>query len=484
MTSFWRKRKRKHGGRLHLAVNLLPRALAACARSRTRARHARTFGRRFSGGCRLPPYPRQIVRQVARYIIVGVSMWSREYNPARPLVMHIDLNSCFATVEQQARPLLRGRPVGIANRRTDQTSLVTVSYEAKARGICLGMRVREARALCPELVVLESDPTKYRYVYHRLMDMMSQYSPTFTMKSIDEGVIDFADSPAQIRDRDLVALGYEIKQRLKSEIGCWMRCNIGIAPNRFLAKTAAGLHKPDGLDVITHENLRQVLSYLGLQDLNGIARRNEHRLNSVGIYTPLEMLDAEPEVLHLAFKSINGEQWHQRLRGWEVDAVEYDLKTVGRQYVLESRELTRRQILQRLHHLSESVGAKLRSQGKSARGVSVYARVYGAPRWKDHYLAPLPFYSDEAIWDIASRLFMAAPAQGIREIGVHCYHLHDDVGDQLSLFGDELARTRARVGAVDEINGRYGERTIHSADTLGTGMYVKQKIPFGSTRYM
>lgn len=411
-------------------------------------------------------------------------MYNHGYNPAPPLVMHIDLNSCFATVEQQARPLLRGRPVGIANRRTDHTSLVTVSYEAKALGIRLGMKVREARALCPDLVVLESDPTKYRYVYHRLMDIMSEYSPTFTMKSIDEGVIDFADSPASLRARDMVALGHEIKQRLRAEIGCWMRCNIGIATNRFLAKTAAGLHKPDGLDVITHENLRDVLAGLELQDLTGIARRNEHRLNAVGIYTPLEMLDASPAVLHLAFKSINGEQWHQRLRGWEVDDVEYDLKTVGRQYVLETRELDRRQILQRLHHLCESVGAKLRSQGKTARGVAVYARVYGGPRWKDHYLAPLPFYSDEAIWRIASRLFMAAPARGIREIGVHCYHLHDDAADQMSLFGDQLARERAKVGAIDEINGRYGDRTIHSADTLGTGFYVKQKIPFGSTRYL
>ncbi len=414
------------------------------------------------------------------------------YNDAWPLVMHVDLNSCFATVEQQARPLLRGRPVGIANRRTDQTGLVTVSYEAKARGVRLGMKVREARALCPDLVVLESDPTKYRYIYHRMMAIMSEYSPTFAMKSIDEGVIDFADSPLFAQGRNLskqeveiemVRLGHEIKRRLREEIGCWMRCNVGIAPNRFLAKTAAGLHKPDGLDVITCDNLRQVLGGLELQDLTGIARRNEHRLNAVGIYTPLEMLDASPAALHVAFRSINGECWHQRLRGWEVDDVVYDLKTIGRQYVLETRQLDRRQLLQRLHHLCESVGAKLRGQGKSARGVAVYARVYGAPRWKSHLLAPLPFYSDEAIWRVAARLFLGAPATGVREISVHCYHLHDGVADQMSLFGDELAREQARVSAVDEINQRYGDRTIHSADTLGTGMYIKQKIPFGSTRY-
>lgn len=421
------------------------------------------------------------------------------YNTARPLVMHIDLNSCFATVEQQARPMLRDRPVAIANRRTEHTSIVTASYEAKAAGVRLGMKVRDAKVFCPDLVVLESDPPKYRYVYHKLMDIMRDYSPSFTMKSIDEGVIDFALSPAAIRNRDLVEVGHEIKRRLREEVGRAMRCNIGIAPNRFLAKTAAGLHKPDGLDVITHQNLREVLSGLSLQDLTGIASRNEHRLNQVGIFTPLQFLDADPLVLQkVVFKSVCGLQWHQRLRGWEVDDVEYDLKTCGRQYVLESRDLSERQVLQRLHHLVEAVGVKLRSQNKCARGVGVYARIYGGHTlattngrwgrkgnyWYQKYLAPLPFYSNAAIWAIASKLFVSAPMGSIREIGIHVYHLHNGSGDQLSLFGDQLAREQQVTWAIDEINARYGERTIHSADTLGTGVFVKTKIPFGSTRYM
>lgn len=407
------------------------------------------------------------------------------FNNARPLVMHIDLNSCFATVEQQARPTLRGRPVGIANRRTAQTSLVTVSYEAKARGVRMGMRVDEARRLCPDLVVLESDPPKYRYVYRRLMAIMSDYSPSFTMKSIDEGVIDFADSPASVRDRDLEEVAREIKHRLRTEIGCWMRCNIGIGTSRWLAKTAASLHKPDGLDVITHQNLREVLANLELIDLTGIAEGNRRRLNAVGIFTPLQFVDASQETLErVVFRSICGRQWYQRLRGWEVDDVEHDVHTVGRQYVLEAHTLDRQQIARRLHHLAESVGYRMRSQGRAARGIRIYARTADG-YWRDHHLAPLPFYSDEAIWRVVARLFAGAPsAEYIREIGVSCYHLHTGNSDQLSLFGDELAREMAVVGAVDEINARWGERTIHSADTLGTGIYVKQKIPFGGTRYL
>ena len=112
------------------------------------------------------------------------------------------------------------------------------------------------------------------------------------MKSIDEGVIDFHGTRQNINTRPLAVIGQEIKQRLRDEVGSWMKCNIGIAPNRFLAKTAASLHKPDGLDVITHKNLRQTLAGLELTDLTGIAERNQARLNASGIYTPLQFLDA------------------------------------------------------------------------------------------------------------------------------------------------------------------------------------------------
>ena len=402
----------------------------------------------------------------------------------RPLIMHIDLNSCFATVEQQARPMLRGKPVGIANRRTDKTALVTASYEAKKMGVKVGMKVRDAKILCPDLVVLESDPSKYRYVYHRLLDIMKDYSAHVTMKSIDEGVIDFHNTTAEMQGRDLVEIGYEIKQRLKDEIGIWMRCNIGIATNRFLAKQAAGLHKPDGLDVITPANIREVLGGLKLLDLTGIAHRNEHRLNSVGIFTPLEFLDSDVVVLQrIVFKSVVGRWWHDRLRGYEVDDVESDIKRVGRQYVLESFNLTQEEVGQRLHHLCEEVGSRMRSQNKSARGIYVYAKTLERGYWHSSTLSQLPFSSDQTIHVLAQNLFSKAP-DGLKEIGVHCYELEPIEDQQVSLFNDQIVRERQVTGAIDGINKKYGDRTIHSADTLGTGIYVKQKIPFGSTRYL
>lgn len=405
-------------------------------------------------------------------------------NDERPLIMHIDLNSCFATVEQQARPMLRGKPVAIVNRRTDKTAIVTASYEAKAKGVKVGMKLREAMQLCPDLVPLESDPSKYRYVYHKLLAIMRDYSAHVTMKSIDEGVIDFHQTSHAIAGRDLVEIGHEIKQRLKDEIGVWMRCNIGIATNRFLAKTAAGLHKPDGLDVITSQNIREVLGTLKLTDLTGIAHRNEHRLNSVGIYTPLQFLDADVITLQrIVFKSVVGEWWHKRLRGFEVDDVETQIQRVGRQYVLERFDLSHDEITQRLHHLCESVGSRMRSQGRAARGVYVYVKTLDREYWHSSTLSPLPFFSDRSIYTQALQLFHKAP-DNIREIGVHCYDLTVLEESQLSLFADEISRERQVVEAVDDLNHRFGERTIHSADTLSTGIYVNTKIPFGSTRYL
>lgn len=424
------------------------------------------------------------------------------YNSATPSVMHIDLNSCFATVEQQARVRLRDRPVAVVNRRTEHTMIVTASYEAKAQGVTLGMKLKDAKKICPDLVGVESDPPKYRYVYHKMLDIMNDYSAHVRMKSIDEGVIDFSQAPRAIRERGLEVIGLEIKQRLKDEIGCAMRCNVGIATNRFLAKTAASLHKPDGLDVITAKNLREVYAGLELTKLTGIAERNEARLNAVGIYTSLEFLDADAQMLRsMVFKSINGDQWHQRLRGWEVDDVDYEMKTAGRQFVLDGYDLSYEQILKRLHHLCEATGKKIRSQGKVARGVQVWATTYpdrGQPReatvggwerqsgsryWHARHMSTMPFYSDQAIYEQAKQLFRNAPAR-MRTIGVTAYELSDDDDPQLSLFGDELARTQALVNAVDEINNRYGKHVVHSADTIGMYQAVDEKIPFGSTRYL
>ncbi len=404
-----------------------------------------------------------------------------DYNQEIPLVMHVDLNSAFATIEQQARPMLRNKPVAVINRKVENTAIVTASYEAKSRGVKVGMRFKDAARLCPGLVALESDPEKYRFVYKKLASILGSYSPNFVMKSIDEGVIDFHNVPLKM---SLVEIGMEIKARLREEVGSYMKCNVGIGTNRFLAKMAASLHKPDGLDIIDNENLRQVMGSLKLTDLTGIAGANQARLNSVGIYTPLEFLDAKESTLRaVVFKSIVGTDWYKRLRGFEVDDRQFDIKRVGRQYVLDPKTVKSQEILERLHNLCESVGSRMRTQGLSARGVYVYARSYRAGYWHACQFMQLPFYSDKAIYNLARTLFAGAP-EGVREIGVHCYNLSSNEDDQISLFGDAMAREKQLMAAVDTVNQRYGEHMLHSADTLPTIGSMKVKITFGSIRYL
>ena len=404
-------------------------------------------------------------------------------NPEAPQILHIDLNSCFATVEQQARPTLRNRPLGVTNRLTKNACVVAASYEAKARGVRVGMSFSEAKLHCADLIMVETDPPKYHYVYKKLVRIMRSYSPNIGMKSIDEGVIDFHGT-RQVNTRPLAIIGHEIKQRLRDEVGSWMKCNIGIAPNRFLAKTAASLNKPDGLDIITHKNLRSTLAALELTDLTGIAERNQARLNAAGIYTPLQFLDAPSELLvRKVFGSICGEDWHRRLRGWEIDNVEYDTKTVGRQFVMDDYAASEEKVRNRLAHLCESTGLKLRYKGYCARGISVYVQYKSGDAWHSRRAFKSSFYATPEIFRRALLLFNQHPRHDyIVMLSVSCYLLEPSNANQMSIL-EEINKEAYLTEAIDEINDRYGNYTVTFANSLGADAQIKQKIPFGTTRY-
>jgi len=405
-------------------------------------------------------------------------------NSEQPQILHIDLNSCFATVEQQARPLLRGRPLGVTNRLTKNACVVAASYEAKALGVKGGMSFSEAKLLAPDLIMVETDPPKYHYVYKKLIGIMRSYSPNIGMKSIDEGIIDFHGTRQNINQRPLSVIGHEIKQRLRDEVGDWMKCNVGIAPNRFLAKTAASLHKPDGLDIITHKNLRSTLADMELTDLSGIAERNQARLNAAGIYTPLQFLDARSDILaRKVFKSICGEDWHKRLRGWEVDDVEYSTKTVGRQFVMDDYNASEEKVRNRLAHLCESTGLKLRHKGFCARGISLYIQYKSGDAWHSRKAFKSAFFTSSEIYRRATLLFNQHPRlDNVVMLSVSCYLLEPSTANQMSILDDVNKQVRL-TEAIDELNQLYGNYTVTFANSLGANREIKQKIPFGTTRY-
>lgn len=405
-------------------------------------------------------------------------------NPEEAQIMHIDLNSAFATIEQQARPSLRGRPVGVTNRISKNCCVIAASYEAKKLGIKVGMGFMEARLIAPDLIMLESDPPKYHWVYKKLCAIMKNYSPNVVMKSIDEGIIDFHGTRKTINTRALEDIGMEIKQRVKSDVGKWMKINVGIGPNRFLSKTASNLHKPDGLDKIDHTNLKDVYRSLKLTDLTGIARHYEARLNAVGIFTPMDFLNASSEKLRKqVFHSVIGDDWYQRLRGYEVDDGSTKLGHIGRQFVLDIRTNDDSVILPRFHYLCETTGKKLRYNQVDARGILVWLILQNGEYWQMRKMHKSTFYTDQDIYTRALYLFNQRPRIPVSTIGVTCYGFSPTNRAQASLF-DEQNKQEWLTEAVDEINERYGVFMVHSLNTLEGKKIVRQKIPaFGGSKY-
>lgn len=406
-----------------------------------------------------------------------------DINPEKALVMHIDLNSAFATAEQQAHPSLRGKAMGVTNRLSKECCIIAASYEAKYLGIKVGMRRSEALAICPDFVLLETDPPKYNDVYQKLIKIMRSYSPKIKMKSIDEGIIDFHGLEPVLNGRTLEDIGYEIKQRVKDEIGDWMRINIGIGTNRFLAKQAAGWHKPDGLDKIDKTNLLTYYKAMKLTDLSGIAERNEARLNALGIMTPLDFFNANEMLLKKqVFRSINGTYWYRRLRGYEIDDTETKLGMVGRQWVVKDPSDKNDYLLPCLSFLCETTGMKLRFRQVEARGVCIWVSYQNGEFWQAKRMYKSTYYTNQEIYRHALELFNQRPHGTVRIMGIYCYMLTPSQRSQLSMF-DDIAKKDWLTKAVDEINDFYGTFTVYAGTSLEGKKIIKQKIPFGGTEY-
>lgn len=405
------------------------------------------------------------------------------FNPASPNIMWIDLNSAFATTEQQAHPHLRHRPVGITNRISPECCIITSSYEARACGVKTGMRRSEALRLCPNLILLESDPPKYRTVYQKLLHIMQRYSDRTEMHSIDEGLIDLNHTPYANDLDKLIALGYEIKRQVKDEIGDYITINVGLGPNRFLAKMAAGLHKPDGLDVIDAHNLVATYAQLKLTKLTGIADRYARRLRLAGINTPLEFLLTPEAKLIEVFHGVNGSYWFKRLRGYEVDDRPTNLTTIGRQWMVDHPTNDPEFIDSCLHHLAEAVGIKLRSKHCSARGVGIFLLYQIGGVYKRKILSDQPIRTDADIWRLLKAIANGRnPALNLRMLDVYLYNIVATDQEQLTV-SDRPLRAHQLTDAIDHLNSRYGLKTIHSAESTLGASRIQQKVPFGSVRY-
>lgn len=247
--------------------------------------------------------------------------------------LFMDLNSYFASVEQELDPALRGRPVGIVPVMADTTCCIAASYEAKAYGVKTGTLVGEAKRLCPGIALVEARHEVYVEHHHRIVQAVESCVPVSSVMSIDEMACRLLG-----REQPLLAameLARRVKAAIREQVGRTLRCSIGLAPNRYLAKIASDMEKPDGLVALTPDLLPQALLRLGLRDLVGIGRRMELRLRSHGIHDMAGLLACSPEQLRHAWGSVDGERlWHW-LRGEDFEAAESEVpRSMGHQHVL------------------------------------------------------------------------------------------------------------------------------------------------------
>lgn len=407
--------------------------------------------------------------------------WRNErlFNPEEVSVMHVDLNSCFASVEQQANPLLRGKPVAVAAYATPSGCVLAASVEAKVRGVKTGMRVREARVLIPELVVLEPDSDKYREVHGRLKRVLECYTDVLVAKSIDEYVLDLKRTPAL--KRGLVEVGGEIKRRIRQEVGEWMRVSIGLSTNRNLAKVASNLRKPDGLEVIDKNNFWEVYGRLKLEDLHGINERLAVRLNMAGMRNVREMYEADVWKLKEAFGSALAYYWYSRLRGWEVDEVEWGRKSFGNMYSLPKATKEVEELSPILMKLVSKAAARMRRDGYTARGVWVGMRFAGGGYWHKRKTGEKELVDSRVIYRLALRLMREGLSDRVGNLSVTCFGLSRRKEVQMSLFG-EVERERRVMEAMDELNEKWGYWSLMPATMGRTENVVRDRIGFGNVK--
>lgn len=408
--------------------------------------------------------------------LIHINRTVMDLNVAPPLIMHIDLNSCFASVEQQANHHLRNRPIAVSAYNSPHGCIISPSIEAKKMGIKVGMRVADAQKIVQDIVILTPDPPKYRDVHDKCIKIFSDYTPQVTPKSIDEAILDFSSLPKS----NLHSIAHIIKKRIKNEIGEWIRCSIGISTNRFLAKVAAGLHKPDGLDMLHHTNLIKTYAQLNLIDLPGINIRNETRLNASGIYSVLDFLHADmPALTYQVFQSIIGYYWYLRLRGYEVDNVHFPRRTYGQQYTLGKKTNNIKELSRLMMKLCEKMGRRLRADGYLTQGIHVACKYDDGSYWHKSKKFHTPF---STTWDLHRHALIVYNQQPIRKIvvslSVHCFNLIPTKSRQMTLF-DSLDKEKNVYSAVDLINDRWGEYTIVPARMMNMNDLIIDRIAFG-----
>jgi DNA polymerase-4 len=412
--------------------------------------------------------------------------------------LFVDLNSYFASVEQEVRPELRGRPVGVVPMMADTTVCIAASYEAKAYGVKTGTMVGDAKRMCPEIVLVEARHEIYVDYHHKIVEAVESCLPVTAVLSIDEMACRLMG-----RERPLLAameLGRRVKAAIREKVGPMLRSSVGLATNRYLAKVASDMEKPDGLVALPLDLLPDALRHLTLRDLPGIGARTEKRLNDQGIHTMDDLLALDCEKAGGLWGSVWGERlWHW-LRGEDFDMSETEhLKSLSHQHVLAPEMRTPENAWAVAHKLLHKAAMRLRAGGLWTSSIGLVVgfagpkgergpvSTFGVPvkGWKAE-LKLSECQDNPTLIAALARLWASKPAGAQYDhpyfIGVHLDNLVPDRLHSLNLFdGTEDEQSRARLLAVmDQLNNKYGMSTLAPATMLTAFKAAPTRIAFHS----
>jgi len=412
--------------------------------------------------------------------------------------LFLDLNSYFASIEQELRPELRDRPVAVVPVMADTTCAIAASYEARAFGVRTGTQVGEAKRLCPGIELVEARHELYVEYHHKIIEAVELCVPVSAVMSIDEMAASLIG-----REQPLMAaleLGRRIKASIREHVGSTLRCSVGLAPNRYLAKIASDMEKPDGLVALTPDILNKALSGLVLRDLPGVGARMERRLHECGIRTMPQLLALSREQLNDAWGGIGGEKlWHW-LRGEDFNDLELEhQKSISQSHVLPPELRTPEGCYAVAHKLLHKAAMRLRTARLWTTHVSLSIK-FAVPKTSARKLhnsgipqagwsrgtTVIECQDSQTLVDALVKLWALRPQDEQHQkpfyVGVWLGNLVPDHLHTLSLFsGLESESRRTRLSTtMDALNQKYGLDTLMPASMLLAKAAAPTRIAFTS----
>ncbi len=410
------------------------------------------------------------------------------------IILHIDFNSYFATVEQQANSRLRGKPVGVTGGdRMKRTVVGAASVEAKKFGVKTGMQIWQAKQLCPNIILVPGDSDKYLETTKRFLNILKDYSPYLEVFSIDECFMEVED--CHVHAPNGAGLAMTIKERIKAEIGEWITCSIGISYNKVMAKLAGSLYKPDGLVTIADQQAAMwILDRIELDEICGIGGRIKKRLNNLGIFNFAQLRKVPLAALLASFKSY-GQTLYNMSRGIDNSVVipfyeKEEVKSIGHRHTIDHDTDNPAEIKQILLKLTELVARRLRSKKLVGKTVSCWYRsgaslVEVRPEQFEGQgmQMTIPYTNDgleifKAGWKIFHQIWSK---EKIRMVGVSISNLAPQTPQNLTFLEDNLRQEKI-IKAIDQVNNKYGEFTLQRGILLGSTSVRRKPNPYLADR--